>query len=199
MVAHTAPVPTTGRPTAAASVESCLAALKERLKLQIIMEGLRGPYGRVPLFGTLGSLRGHSNPPSGSHKIKREHLLFAEVQRQPGTALDAAGAVLWDCPAPGCSKWPDRLFRFGDCVQLGHCPEGGSGLPYRKTTSLQPGFTPLQRRNAKLQHWFVETSSDSSKLPALLAHGVTIAHPTKRSPPGCKELIRTISSGGVLL
>ncbi|CAE7799753.1 WRKY19, partial [Symbiodinium microadriaticum] len=70
-------------------------------------------------------------PDRAKLKVRKEHLLLAELQRRLPWLGEKAEQMIWDCPLPGgCTlKRPDMLFRFEDrFVQVEVDEEGHEDL-----------------------------------------------------------------------
>ena len=55
-------------------------------------------------------------PERAKLKVRKEHLILAELQRRLPWLGERAQQLIWDCPVPGgCTlKRPDMLYRFED-------------------------------------------------------------------------------------
>ncbi|OLP76603.1 hypothetical protein AK812_SmicGene43441 [Symbiodinium microadriaticum] len=89
--------------------------------------GFKDPAGRALCWPCLGA----QYPERAKLKVRKEHLMLAELQRRLPWLGEWAQQLIWDCPVPGgCTlKRPDMLFRLEDrFVQIEVDEEGHEDL-----------------------------------------------------------------------
>ncbi|OLQ01018.1 hypothetical protein AK812_SmicGene16288 [Symbiodinium microadriaticum] len=87
----------------------------------------RSPEGHPQCWSCLAA----QYPDRAKLKVRKEHLMLAELQRRLPWLGEKAEQLIWDCPVPGgCTlKRPDMLFRLEDrFVQIEVDEEGHEDL-----------------------------------------------------------------------